>query len=310
MEQPIRTLALFLAASLAGCGGTHEEPVPLTRVVDTGPLSGEASREAGEAPPGRAPLDARDIAWVTAFRAEALDAATGATLDRGAPWRADLRLANGTRLLSVTSLTPEIRFPEGFAFPLAQVLRDIPETWRGASIVAEGTGSEGGQVNVRAIVEYLPETAGGGRAPKIKKLYVLSLPVIEDASGERPPGPRVVRRRYSYIVPVDATVHFAVAHAHGHAKSIRLTDLEDGKILWQAEATSRPPAGEAADIPVYRSETGFPVYRENEYEIEIAENGEAQGPGGVAAVLFLYYRPPGDQEFSYPYPPEDGQGAP
>lgn len=296
MKRPIRILALSLSILLAACSRPPLPPETRTRVVEAGPLSG-ASRVA------EASLDAQEIGWVTAFRAEAVDESTGAKLDDSVSWRAALRLVNGTRLLAVTSRTPEIRFPQGYAFPLGQVLRDIPEKWRGASIVAEGSPEEGRRVRVRAVLDYLPTSAAGGEAPKVKKLYVLSLPVTEDPSGESAPGPRVVRRSYSYIVPVDATVHFAVAHFHEHAVSIRLTDLKDGKILWQAEGPAPGRPG-SAGIPVYRSETGFPVYREHEYEIEVGEDGSARGTGDVMAVLFLYYRPPGDEEFSYPYPPE------
>ncbi len=308
MRSPIRTPGLFLAILLAACSGPPREPVPLTRVVETGPLASEDSTAAAEVPRGQVPIDPRDIGWVTALRAEALDAATGVKLDPTVPWRADLRLVNGTRLLAVTSRTPEIRFPVGFAFPLGQVLRDIPEAWRGAFIVAEARDREGRRVKVRATLEYLA-SAADTRSAKIKRLYVLSLPVAADASQEAI-GSRVVRRRYSYIVPVDSTVHFAVAHFPDHARSIRLTDLEDGKILWQAEVASPPGAPEPASIPPYHSETGFPLYREHEYEIEVAERDVAQDSKRSAAVLFLYYRPPGDEEFSYPYPPEESQGAP
>jgi len=300
MKRPTCVPALALTALLAACSRSPLPPEADTRAVEAGPLSAESTT-------GEAPLDVQGLDWVSGFHAEAFDAASGARLDAAAPpWRAALRLANGTRLLAVTSRTPEIRFPEGFAFPLAQVLKDIPEAWRGASIVAEASPAPGRPLRVRATLEYFSASAGGGAAPVLKKLYVLSLPVTEDPSEEHlTPGLKVVRRTYSYIVPVDSTVHFAVAHFHEHATSIRFSDLQDGKTLWQAQAP--PPAGAqgAAGIPVYRSETGFPVYREHEYEVAVGEDGSPRGPQDVMAVLFLYYRPPGDEEFSYPYPPED-----
>lgn len=249
------------------------------------------------------PFDATGIGWVTAFRAEALGGGSGS-------WQTDLRLANGTRLLIATGATAEIRFPPGFALPLAQILRDVPETWRGTTLdaVAEDAGASPPQL--RTTIEYLP-AQGHGEPPNVKRLYVLSLPVTEGegqleeprARWQVPAGEKLTRRKYTFLVPVDSTVHYGVAKLRDMARYVRLTDTGDGKVLWQADPVLAPGTRHIASIPAYASETGFPLYRDHEYEIEVLYDNPGPEPITASAELFLYYRPPGTEEFSYPYPP-------
>ncbi len=318
MSMRLPVFPLSLAVALAACSGPRQEPTPTSKVVDSGPLQSDHSFE-------RLKLDPSGIGWVTGFRAEALDPGTGTRLEGEGSWHSDLRLDNGTRLLVATSQAPEVRFPAGFALPLEQILKDTPEAWRGAALIATASGPAGRPVKVRTTIEYLPATLPGGGSPNVKRLYVLSLPVTEEQQGDAaprpqgegdpvkdpaahwgvPPGQGITRGKYSDIVPVDCTVHFGLAHLLDHAKYVRLTDTTDGKMLWEADPAPRPGTSQIASIPVYSSETGFPLYREHDYEIEVLYDNPGPSPVEAMAVLYLYYRPPGNEPFSYPYPPED-----
>lgn len=286
-------LAICLSLAVAACS-PPEALQPATKILEVGPL------RVGS---GHASVDAAEIGWVTGFQAEALDEA-GKRLDRAWLGHAELRLDNETQLLVVTSRTPEILFPAGFALPLAQILRDMPAAWRGASVLATTGGEPAGPpVSVRTTIRYLPATRDG-RPLKFKSLYVLSL--SGNAAEEQEPAAQGQRKKYSYLVPVDSTVHYGVVYLPDRARYMRLTDLNDGKVLWQADAGPRP--GQVAGEPVYSSETGFPLYREHEYEVEVM--CDAAGPEPIDAVMYLYYHPPGNEEFGYPYPPPGESAAP
>jgi hypothetical protein len=150
----------------------------------------------------------------------------------------------------------------------------------------------------------------------MKRLYVLALPLLDESTEEPeqplpdgelltdpraywsvPAAGRQVRTgKFSYLVPTDSTVHYVAAWHDGPARSVRITDLADGKVLWQAEASGQT-------IPPYSNANGFPLYREHEYEVEVTFENSGSAPVRSAAALYVYYRPPGDEAFGYPYPP-------
>lgn len=290
---PFATLLLCLA-----CGGPS----------DGGPVA-TASRSAeillrsepGEAASARASLEVNGIDWVVGFRAEALDAASGRGADGSLPWRAELRLANGTTLLAAGAGNRSVSFPPGFALPLGQILADTPEAWRGAGVAAAAgptASAEPGEIRVRATVEYAAGTEEEAKGARWKRLYALTLPLRDEGpAGAAPAARRAREATYEYIVPVDSTVHYAVAQVDGGVASVRLTDLADGKVLWQAER-------DGAGIGAYSSAGGFPIYREHKYRLDAEFDGDGAGGAPASLTLYLYYRPPGDLTFGYPFPPE------
>ncbi len=313
-------------ATIVGCSGPGKfAPPPVsTTTVESGPLLGESTRSDPErAPFDRSPLDTAAMGWIVGFRSEIVEPGGSTGVAAGRSWRSGLRLLNGTHLLVATSETPEIRFPDGFALPLGQILRDIPEAWRSASVVTTA-GSGVGATRIRSSIEFVPasDTAAG---KALERLYVFALPVVDDPSPAAdgtvarasegdlvsdpnahwsvPPGASVKSRKHSYVVPVDSTVHFGIAVVHQRATQVRLTDLTDSKLLWEAKIG--PTSSGTRSVDVFRSETGFPVYREHEYEVEVRSQNPGSEPVDGTAVVYLYYSPPNDEEFSYPFPPED-----
>jgi len=309
--------ATFLAATslaavaslLAACGGSREAsaPVAVSRSFESTlhPGGGEGGTLA------RAAVDDPDVEWVTAFRAEASPDV--------AAWHSELRLRNGTRLLAAGPGHASVAFPAGFGLPLGQILRDTPEAWRGAAVISSVAppDAEAGEVRIKTTVDYVASGGDEDQGRTMRRLYVLSLPLIDEGAPEVepppvsegdpladsrarrtvPPGRHAWKAEFSYVVPVDCTVHYAAAHLEGPVRSVRLTDLADAKVLWQAEA-------QGAGLPPYSSETGFPVYREHRYEIEAVLDNPGTAPASGAVVLYLYYRPPGNETFGYPFPPE------
>ena len=312
------TSSLALALALAGCGGPKQE-APLQigpKAIEIGPLQAAGSGTAGFS---RVPLDAKDIEWITAFRVEPT-VASAAT--RG--WNADLRLANGTRLFAAAPGMPPIVFPAGFGMSVGQILRDTPEGWRRADLV--GSVEEGltPEDRMRVTLDAAPPRAQEskeGPSP-LKRLYVLSLPLLDESIAEVPEpladyhlltdprvywqvpaGGRQVRTaKFSYLVPTDSTVHYVAAWHAGPIRSVKITDLADGKVLWHGEA----PDGA---IPPFSSANGFPLIREHEYEVEAVFENAGCAPESGAVALLVYYRPPGDEPFGYPFPPPGEEAA-
>ena len=311
-----------LAAFLAGCSGPAQTPPPEHRssVVEIGPL--HPAPDGGTEGFARAPLDTHEIEWVTGFRAEP---SAPSAAEHG--WHADLRLANGTRLFAAAPGLPPIAFPEGFGLSLGQILRDTPEGWRSAELVASVAARAPTDERLRVTLDTTvprPKEAEAEQ-PAMKRLYVLSLPLLNEASEADaaslplpdwrlltdpraywpiPAGGRQDRTgKYSYLVPTDVTVHYVAVWLEGPARSVRFTDLADGKVLWQADVQGKT-------IPSYSSANGFPLYREHEYEIAVTFDNSAATPVAGAAAVFVYYRPPGDEALGYPYPPPGEAAAP
>lgn len=315
-------LPLGLVGLMAACSGaSNERATTASRTFESRlVLAGGIGRVSA-----RSPVDDPGIAWVTGFRAQAVEAASGRSVGEHAPWHADLRLRNGTRLIAAAAGHPALSFPAGFGLPLEQLLDDTPEGWRGVDLVSSWSGSSAGpdvEITVKATLDYVGPEDGPGDGPALKRLYVLGLPVVDAADEvwdgastdegdlladtrarrEVPPGATTWTAEFAYLVPVDCTVHFAFAHLEGPAKSVRLVDLTDGKPLWEGEVLG-------GGIPPYSSETGFPLSRDRRYRIEASFDNPDSSPSEGAAVLYLYYRLPGDETFSYPFPPAGGGGS-
>lgn len=311
---------LALAFLLAGCGGTEQAPAqrPQAKAIEIGPM--QPAPGPGTAGVARVPLDTKDIEWVTGFRAE-----PGVPSAPPSGWHADLRLANGTRLLAAATGMPPIVFPEGFGVSLGQILRETPEGWRRAEIVGSVGAGLTADDRLRVTIGTTPaRTQQPEDEPlAMKRLYVLSLPLLAENVADEPEplpdfrlvtdpraywpvpagGTQVRTGRFSYLVPTDSTVHYVAVWHEGPARSVKITDRADGKVLWQADAAG-------GTIASYSSANGFPLYREHEYEVEVTFLNPAGAPVSAAAALFVYYRPPGDEAFGYPYPPPGEVAAP
>jgi len=110
-----------------------------------------------------------------------------------------------------------------------------------------------------------------------------------------PPGPQLTRQPAKGLVPVEAIIHHISAHVHNHGEYIRLTDLTEGKILWQANVEYEKNRRQILNIPVYSSAEGFPVYPDHQYEIEAFYNNTTDADVDAMAILYLYFHPKDDR---------------
>jgi hypothetical protein len=268
-------------------------------------------------------VESADLDWVVGYRSEVVDDATGEKMGDEFFCHSQLQLPGGNRLFVTATGIEEIRFPEGFAMPVSQILQMFPEDARSLSMLGMVLNNHEQNIDrharVRTTIEYLTEDDLAGKQPP-KALYKAGLPVtvedlathtaIEPAPEEDvsthcvlvdglkshwlvPPGPQITRRRHTGIVPVESTVHYAVVHLHNYAKYLRLTDVTTGKLLWQTDVVYEPDRVQIEEIPKYSSAEGFTVYPDHVYEVEAYyENTAGQDVDAMAGVE-LFFHPKG-----------------
>ena len=224
----------------------------------------------------------------------------------------------------------DIRFPDGFAMPVRRIVADLPAGSGGLSFLGMVLNNHQSQMDrhtrVRATVGYYRDE-DIGNPPRLKKLYKVGLSMtVEDlaeyvppepGSGTDdvsthctlveglkthwvvPPGPQTTRRRYGNLVPVPSTVHTVIVHLHNHGRSMRLTDVTTGEVLWHTEVAYEASRIQIAKIPTYVSTEGFPLLPDHEYEIEAYYENTTDEDVDAMAVMDLYYHPEGNVDIGY-----------
>jgi len=314
-----------------------------TMVAETDPITIDATYHSMEGPWQRVVIDPTDIGWITGFRTDVVDAASGDPLGDEFFCHSQLQLATSARLAVAASGIDEIRFPEGFGLPIEETVEHVEAPWNELSflgMVLNNHGSElAGDVRVRFTVDYVPRGEHSGSP--IQKLYKASVPVVpnlehqaeETASWERgdttvlvgedlqeaglpettmgkpghwmvPPGKQVIRQRYRKLIGVATRVHYGIVHMHNHGASMKLTDVTDGKVLWETTVEYEPGSDRVQidKIPVYSSTEGFVLYPDHEYEIESVYDNRTDAPVDAMAVMYLYHHPLNNESITYPIP--------
>jgi hypothetical protein len=329
-------LACAVALVAAGCSGrpTLNLHTPHTAVIETGELAIDRIYRSMTGPADRTPVDFSDLDWVTAYRTSVIDAESGEPMGDEFFCHSQLQMQNGTRLLVTATGADEIRFPDGFGMRVNQIMKGVGAEQRRLSFLGMVLNNHVPDIHrrmkVRATIEYFTDEDLGTPA-RLKKLYKVGMtleveplskhtapadqPVNSDVSthcalvGEAPshwlvpPGPQTTRKRYANVVPVDATVHYAVVHLHNFARYFRLTDATTGKILWQTDVVYEPERVQIAKIPVYSSAEGFRMYKEHAYEIEAFYDNTTDEDIDAMAQIDLYFHPDGDVDITYPTGP-------
>ncbi len=224
--------------------------------------------------------------------------------------------------------TEEVRLPPGFGIPSGQILRDIPAADREVRFLGMVLNNNFANIDrlarIRATISYLNNEDFGPAGPP-RKLYPFHIPMqVQNLAGYEPPpgepephddvathcalvdgqlthwfvppGPQTTRRRLHGLVPLEATIHHISAHVHNHGEYVRLTDVTEGKVLWQADVEYEKERRQILSIPVYVSEEGIKVYPDHEYELEAHYNNTTDSDIDAMAVLYLYFNPKGDRE--------------
>jgi hypothetical protein len=334
-------LAGAASLMLAGCRveprPSDPVPEPRFRVAETRPMRIDRIYGSMQGPYDQVPIDVAELDWVTALRTEVVDAENGETLGDELFCHSQVQQWNATRLMVTATGSEEIRFPEGFAMPVTQILSGLPPAERRLTLLGMVLNNHEPEmdrnVRVRATIEYLTDEDLAS-LPPLKKLYKVGLAMsvrhlseIETAEGLYhdvdanakcvtmpgydthwivPPGPQKTRMRWWDFVPIDATVHYAVVHLHNYGVYLRFTDVTAGEVLWETRVINEPDRMQITEIPVYSSAEGFPVYKDHEYEIEAFYDNTTDHDIDAMASLYLYYHPVRDVSISYPA----GPGAP
>jgi len=354
MIQTVRNLRSAVVVSLialtAACAPAEEPPttpepegiVVRTMIAETEPLAIDATYHSMEGPWQRVVLDPTGVGWITGFRTEVVDAASGEPMGDEFFCHSQLQLATSARLAVAASGIDEISFPRGFGLPIEETVQNLEAPWNELSLlgmVLNNHGSElPGEVKLRFTVDYV---APGEYGEDMQKLYKASVPVVpnlehqaeETASWERgdtvvllgdelepaglpettmgkpghwmvPSGKQVIRQRYRNLIGIATRVHYGIVHMHNHGASMKLTDVTEGKVLWQTavEYEEGHDRVQIARIPVYSSEQGFVLYPDHEYEIESVYDNRDEVPVDAMAVMYLYHHPLNNETISYPIP--------
>lgn len=324
-------ISMGVLLALSGCSKAGPSSVR-TRKIDLGPLLIDQLYPSMDGPFQRIRFDYSDMDWVVGFRTDVLDVTTGERMGEEFYCHSQLQLDNGNLLIVNAPGASRISFPEGFGMPLRKILSGVPEPDRGLTLLGMAMNPHEPEINrlakIRIQIDYL-RTADIEDPDSFKKLYQSHLginvedqyhPEGHDPHGKHqtivegrsssikhgghwlvPPGRQVLKQRHSGIIPVDAaTVHLVAVHLHNYGVSMRLTDITEGRVLWHTEVVYEPDRVQISNIPAFLSPTGFPIYKDHEYEVESLYENTTDQPIDAMAIMFLYYHPLGDEDITYP----------
>lgn len=330
------TAAKAASSSKLASDTTPAGPKPRIAKFGTETLPIDQIYHSMQGPFDRVYLDASELDWVTAARTDVVEQASQKRMGDEFFCHSQLQLPNGTRLLTMATGADELRFPEGFAMPVSAIVSGQPEPQRALTFLGMVLNNHEAEINKQSKVvttlEYFKDEDFGA-GPRPKKLYMTSLlmevddleaykpgkdepPISDDVTthcalveqplGGKlklhwmvPPGLQKTRKRYKAFTPIDGTVHFAWAHLHNYGVYMRLTDLTEGKVVFQANVENEPDRDQIANITHYASGKGFPLYRDHEYEIEALYNNTLDHDVDAMAMMVLYYNPAGDRSIKY-----------
>jgi hypothetical protein len=330
---------LLPLALLAGCATEPPaeqpaEPQPREMILETRGLPIDRIYTSMAGPADRVEVDTSELDWITAFEVEVVDEDSGEPLGDEFFCHSQLQLFNSTRLMVTATGSAAIRLPEGFGMRVNDILSFIPEDQRTLSFYGMVLNNHITDIDrigrVRARIEYWTDDDLVGRAP-LTSLYKTGLTMMveeldpyhppegvemsDDVAAACvlvgshnghwvvPPGPQKTRKVYTDFLPVDGVVHYATAHLHNHGVYARLTDKTTGEILWQTDVIYETDRKQIAEIPVYSSPTGFPIYADHEYEIEAFYDNTSEHDTDAMMQIDLYYHPVGDERITYPTAP-------
>ena len=113
------TLILFIGACAPAAPPEDQisAVVVQTMIAETGPLTIDGTYHSMEGPWQRVAIDTTNIAWITGFRTDVIDATSGERLGDEFFCHSQLQLATSARLAVAATGIEEIRFPAGFGLP-------------------------------------------------------------------------------------------------------------------------------------------------------------------------------------------------
>lgn len=287
-----------------------------------------------------------ELLWVTGYRAVMVDATGDQPMPQDFMCHANLNLdieahrerfgwqKNASRrLFTLSQGQSEVRFPPGFAIPIASN-EVISVEMQVLNLVHEGAPI---QVRHKVTVEYVRDA---DLTFEMKPLFMKAATGLvslgdtqahyqvehsDPAHGEgclmgesaagKPKTDRFGRQfsghwivkpgreenhtlvTESMKVPFDTTVHYVAAHVHPFAESLSLRDLTTGETLFTSHAHNFTDRIGLREVEYYSSVEGFTLHDDHEYEVVSIYDNTSGVDQDSMAVLFIYAL---DREYERP----------
>jgi hypothetical protein len=276
--------------------------------------------------------DENNLKWITGFKAEVYREGTSehnndflchTNIDffNGVHYK-NLKLpkrinSQYPRLGTLSNGINELKFPEGFGFPVAG---------EDAFIIASRTlnhNIEDAFFKVKHRIEFTTQNAEAHLKPLVPKALVL----LQDFDRENPDNPEPsndpnlclpldlknhsfpnedgVRFAAHWVLPKgehlykfnvsyqlqlkeNTTIHAMAAHLHPDAQKFTLYDITEGKEVYTIQCENYDDKIGLKSVATYSSVEGIPLYADHEYELQLLTFNPSDGFRDMMAVLFLY----------------------
>jgi hypothetical protein len=98
----------------------------------------------------------------------------------------------------------------------------------------------------------------------------------------------------------DTRIHFIGAHVHPFSESLELRDLTTGESLYEIHPTAPEEGIGLAEIGVFSSKEGIPLYKDHEYEIvSVYDNTSGVDQDAMATLILYLYDADADKAIRY-----------
>ena len=312
---------LFLSAYAIDATKSLREP--RVKVIETGDILIDKLYPSMTGPYERVQVDTSDLDLITGFKTEVIDAGSGQKMGEEFFCHSQLQIAKLDRLIVGATGMANIQFPDGFGMPVKEIISQHVNSNEGLSLLGMVLNNHEKNIHrnvkIRTTINYW-NNEDLTHLPDFKKLHMFQIPMaveeLDVSEGHTvnltansdaathcvlvqgmkehwlvPPGPQLTRRQFTEgVTNVSLSIHYAVVHLHNHGRYMRITDLTDGKILWQTDVIYEPNREQIAQIPVYSSVEGFPIYNDHIYEIETYYENASDKTVDAMAAMYVFYR--------------------
>lgn len=178
----------------------------------------------------------------------------------------------------------EIRFPEGYGIPVSS-----GGAYELESVLHSDDESHDGEYRFETSLTTVDADSG----KKLKDLSDLVVAVNgagtymchDTAAFDVPPGRHTYEKEFT--MPVDASVHYILMHAHRYAREAVVLDKETGKELYRGQVALKEN-GYPSALPFYSSAEGFRMRKGRKYLFRLVEDNPSKQAIDGMAVMRLY----------------------
>ncbi len=261
--------------------------------------------------------------WITGYKAEVLDGASGKAsqefmchtkLDVVANPNAGGMSQKVDSFFVISQGQDVVRFPEGFALRL----KDDPQQRLDLNVMVLNNNDPSIHRNLdfRATIHYLDDAAAKRRKTLPLRLITGSIYCPTDPSSAGPgqelcrpadtdprmvqpksaghwlvpPGRHVYQQAFDPVLPADTRIHYLMVHVHPYAESFELRDVTANKMVWKGRMVNDPNPEKALLLKTefYRSTTGLPLQKNHRYELRATYNNPLKHDIDAMASVWIY----------------------